>query len=67
MTLTATQLDPVTSPLLGGVKHGFFTRIGGASTGIFAGLNCGGKVLQAHVSLMGMPAAAMWALASPIV
>ncbi len=42
MTLTATQLDPVTSPLLDGVKHGFFTRVGGASTGIFAGLNCGG-------------------------
>ncbi len=42
MTITATRLDPVTSPLLDGVKHGFFTRIGGASTGIFAGLNCGG-------------------------
>ncbi|MBF9043974.1 peptidoglycan editing factor PgeF [Rhodobacterales bacterium HKCCE4037] len=35
-------MDPVTSPLLDGVKHGFFTRAGGASTGIFAGLNCGG-------------------------
>ncbi|MEX3014427.1 peptidoglycan editing factor PgeF [Gymnodinialimonas hymeniacidonis] len=40
--MTATRLDPVTSPLLDGVKHGFFTRVGGASTGIFAGLNCGG-------------------------
>ncbi|MEJ6389556.1 peptidoglycan editing factor PgeF [Gymnodinialimonas ulvae] len=42
MTMTATCLDPITSPLLEGVTHGFFTRVGGASTGIFAGLNCGG-------------------------
>ena len=42
MTMTATRLDPITSPLLEGVAHGFFTRVGGASTGIFAGLNCGG-------------------------
>ncbi len=42
MTMTAMRLDPVTSPLLDGVRHGFFTRIGGASTGVFAGLNCGG-------------------------
>lgn len=39
MTLT---LDIVTSPLLDGVKHGFFGRRGGASSGIFEGLNCGG-------------------------
>ena len=26
---------------LGAVQHGFFTRKGGASTGIYAGLNCG--------------------------
>ncbi len=42
MTVTATRLDPVTSPLLDGVTHGFFTRIGGASSGIFTALNCGG-------------------------
>lgn len=41
MPLTAT-LDILTSPLLEGVEHGFFTRRGGASSGIFEGLNCGG-------------------------
>lgn len=34
-------LDVITSPLLGGLRHGFFGRAGGASSGIFAGLNCG--------------------------
>ncbi|ABD56252.1 peptidoglycan editing factor PgeF [Jannaschia sp. CCS1] len=34
-------LSPLTSPLLEGVTHGFFTRAGGASTGIYEGLNCG--------------------------
>ena len=24
-----------------GAKHGFFTRLGGESTGIYKGLNCG--------------------------
>ena len=41
MPLTVT-LDIVTSPLLDGVRHGFFSRRGGASSGIFEGLNCGG-------------------------
>jgi len=41
MPVTVT-LDILTSPLLDGVKHGFFTRRGGASSGIFEGLNCGG-------------------------
>ncbi|SDF39240.1 peptidoglycan editing factor PgeF [Rhodobacter capsulatus] len=36
-----TTLDILTSPALSGVTHGFFTRKGGASSGIFAGLNCG--------------------------
>lgn len=46
-------LKPVTSPLLDGVHHGFFTREGGASTGIFAGLNCGnGSSDQAEVVAM---------------
>jgi YfiH family protein len=31
----------IRSDLLGDVAHGFFTRAGGASSGIFAGLNCG--------------------------
>ncbi len=35
------KLNPITSPLLQGTQHGFFTRIGGVSTGIYAGLNCG--------------------------
>jgi len=34
-------LDIITYPLLEGVRHGFFTRLGGASSGVFAGLNCG--------------------------
>ncbi|CUH76249.1 Laccase domain protein YfiH [Tritonibacter multivorans] len=34
-------LDPITSDLLSPVAHGFFTRQGGASSGIFEGLNCG--------------------------
>ena len=40
--MTATpQLECLTSDLLKGVRHGFFTRAGGASSGIFRGLNCG--------------------------
>ncbi|WP_210527024.1 peptidoglycan editing factor PgeF [Rubellimicrobium arenae] len=35
------NLDIITSPLLAPVRHGFFGREGGASSGIFAGLNCG--------------------------
>lgn len=37
------QLEPITHPLLtvAGVKHGFFTRQGGVSGGIYAGLNTG--------------------------
>lgn len=34
-------LDIITLPALDGVVHGFFGRRGGASSGIFAGLNCG--------------------------
>ena len=32
---------PIQSELLKNSKHGFFTREGGISTGIYAGLNCG--------------------------
>ena len=35
------SLEIISSPLLDGTHHGFFTRRGGASSGIFAGLNCG--------------------------
>ena len=34
-------LDVITDDTLDGVQHGFFTRRGGASSGVFAGLNCG--------------------------
>lgn len=34
-------LEILTHELLAGARHGFFTRKGGASSGIFAGLNCG--------------------------
>ena len=35
------MLEPIKSDLLGGVAHGFFTRRGGVSTGIYQGLNAG--------------------------
>nr|WP_255618482.1 peptidoglycan editing factor PgeF [Roseibaca sp. Y0-43] len=34
-------MDIITSDALQPFRHGFFTRRGGASSGIFAGLNCG--------------------------
>ncbi|MEM6887870.1 MAG: peptidoglycan editing factor PgeF [Pseudomonadota bacterium] len=34
-------LEILTSDILSPLKHGFFTRRGGASSGVFAGLNCG--------------------------
>lgn len=34
-------LEILTSDSLGAVRHGFFTRRGGASSGVFTGLNCG--------------------------
>ncbi|MGR3323531.1 MAG: peptidoglycan editing factor PgeF [Pseudooceanicola sp.] len=34
-------LEILTSDALGPVRHGFFTRRGGASSGVFSGLNCG--------------------------
>ena len=34
-------LEILTHDLLDGVRHGFFTRKGGASSGLYAGLNCG--------------------------
>jgi len=35
-------LEILTSAALSPLRHGFFTRRGGASSGIFEGLNCGG-------------------------
>ncbi|SEP81185.1 peptidoglycan editing factor PgeF [Thalassovita taeanensis] len=34
-------LEILTSDSLNGIRHGFFTRKGGASSGVFQGLNCG--------------------------
>ena len=34
-------LEILTHPALAPVRHGFFTRKGGASSGLFSGLNCG--------------------------
>lgn len=34
-------LERITSPLLQPFTHGFYARLGGASSGIFSGLNCG--------------------------
>ena len=34
-------MNPIQSDLLGDVAHGFYTREGGVSEGIFASLNCG--------------------------
>lgn len=34
-------LDIITSDTLAPVRHGFYGRAGGASSGVFAGLNCG--------------------------
>ncbi|MEM1100808.1 MAG: peptidoglycan editing factor PgeF [Pseudomonadota bacterium] len=43
-------IEALTSDLLAGTKHGFFTRKGGASSGVFAGLNCGaGSSDQAEI------------------
>lgn len=35
------SLEAITHPDLAPLRHGFFTRKGGASSGVFAGLNCG--------------------------
>lgn len=43
-------LEILTADCLSPLRHGFFTRKGGASSGIFAGLNCGpGSTDQADV------------------
>jgi len=34
-------LEIITAEALGALRHGFFTRRGGASSGVFSGLNCG--------------------------
>lgn len=64
-----TTLEILTHPLLASVRHGFFTRRGGASSGLFAGLNCGyGSSDQAEIvsinrtrvaAAMGVPPAGL--------
>lgn len=39
--LTASDIAPVAAAGLAGTRHGFFTRRGGISGGIYASLNCG--------------------------
>jgi YfiH family protein len=44
------SLEILTAASLAPIRHGFFTRRGGASSGVFAGLNCGaGSSDQAEV------------------
>lgn len=44
------SLEILTSDALGPVRHGFYTRRGGASSGVFDGLNCGfGSSDQAEI------------------
>ena len=46
----AMPLEIITSDALNGAAHGFFTRRGGASSGVFKGLNCGlGSSDQAEI------------------
>ena len=63
-------LDIITAPALAPLPHGFFTRKGGASSGVFAGLNCGtGSSDQADVVAINRErvAAAMGVAASALV
>jgi len=39
--LLSAQPQVITSPNLNGISHGFFTRKGGVSEGVYASLNCG--------------------------
>lgn len=39
--MSASMLEILTHPALAPLRHGFFTRKGGASSGVFRGLNCG--------------------------
>ena len=63
------SLDIITSPDLDPLRHGFFGRAGGASSGVFQGLNCGQgstdqaeavKINRARVAeAMGVPPEAL--------
>ena len=44
-------LDIITADALAPVRHGFFTRRGGASSGVFEGLNCGTGSSDQHAAV----------------
>ncbi len=55
-------IEIITADILSPFRHGFFTRAGGASSGIFAGLNCGFGSSDQHEAVSinrGRVAAAM--------
>ena len=55
-------LEILTSDSLAPLRHGFFTRRGGASSGVFSGLNCGpGSSDQAEIVMINRArVAARW-------
>lgn len=48
---TEMTLEIITSDALAPFRHGFFTRRGGASSGVFAGLNCGTGSTDQHAAV----------------
>lgn len=59
-------LETITADLLSPLPHGFFTRKGGASSGVFEGLNCGfGSSDQADVVKINRARAAKALAADP--
>ncbi|MEM8591696.1 MAG: peptidoglycan editing factor PgeF [Pseudomonadota bacterium] len=60
------SVEFITSDLLAGLTHGFFTRKGGASSGVFEGLNCGaGSSDQAEIVMLNRARAAEAMESSP--
>jgi YfiH family protein len=60
-------LEIITADALHPFRHGFFTRRGGASSGVFAGLNCGrGSSDQAEVVEINRTRAALSMEADPV-
>jgi YfiH family protein len=59
MIAVETGLEALRSDLLGEARHAFFTRRGGASSGVYAGLNCGlGSSDQAEIVALNRARAA---------
>jgi polyphenol oxidase len=60
------SLEPLTSDALEGLRHGFFTRRGGVSSGIFEGLNCGpGSTDMADSVAINRARVAQWMEVAP--